>query len=116
VSEVTVKQLAKDVGIPVDRLLQQLSEAGLGKASADDAVTVDEKMRLLNHLRESHGKKSTLGEGSKITLKRKSVSELKLPSSQSNRAATRNAALSSAAMPVKNNRCPHRMTRRNATR
>jgi translation initiation factor IF-2 len=89
VSEVTVKQLAKDVGIPVDRLLQQLSEAGLGKASADDSVTVDEKMRLLNHLRESHGKKTTLGEGSKITLKRKSVSELKLPSSQSNRAATR---------------------------
>jgi translation initiation factor IF-2 len=89
VTEVTVKQLAKDVGIPVDRLLQQLSEAGLSKSSADDAVTVDEKMRLLNHLRESHGKKSTLGEGSKITLKRKSVSELKLPSSQSNRAATR---------------------------
>lgn len=88
-SEVTVKQLAKDVGIPVDRLLQQLSEAGLSKASADDAVTVDEKMRLLNHLRESHGKKTTLGEGSKITLKRKTVSELKLPSSQSNRAATR---------------------------
>jgi translation initiation factor IF-2 len=89
VSEVTVKQLAKDVGIPVDRLLQQLSEAGLRKNSADDAVTVDEKMRLLNHLRESHGKKTTLGEGSKITLKRKTVSELKLPSSQSNRAATR---------------------------
>ncbi|HEX5055796.1 MAG TPA: translation initiation factor IF-2 [Gammaproteobacteria bacterium] len=88
-SEVTVKQLAKDVGIPVDRLLQQLSEAGLNKNSADDSVTVDEKMRLLNHLRESHGKKTTLGEGSKITLKRKSVSELKLPSSQTNRAATR---------------------------
>ncbi|HEY3487502.1 MAG TPA: translation initiation factor IF-2, partial [Gammaproteobacteria bacterium] len=88
-TEVTVKQLADDVGIPVDRLLQQLSEAGLQKNSAEDSVTVDEKMRLLNHLRESHGKKSTLGEGSKITLKRKSVSELKLPSSQSNRAATR---------------------------
>lgn len=88
-TQVTVKQLAADVGIPVDRLLQQLSEAGLRKQSAEDSVTVDEKMRLLNHLRESHGKKTTLGEGSKITLKRKSVSELKLPSSQSNRAATR---------------------------
>jgi translation initiation factor IF-2 len=93
VSQVTVKQLADDVGIPVDRLLQQLNEAGLQKGSAEDAVTVDEKMRLLNHLRESHGKKIASqseggGGGSKITLKRKSVSELKMPSAQ-NRAATR---------------------------
>ena len=29
-AEVTVKQLAEDVGAPVDRLLRQFEEAGLG--------------------------------------------------------------------------------------
>ncbi len=76
-SDITVKQLATDVGIPVDRLLLQLVEAGLKKDGADDVVSEKEKVQLLSHLRKSHGKK---GSGSrKITLKRKSVSELQQP-------------------------------------
>jgi translation initiation factor IF-2 len=81
-SEVTVKQLADDVGIPVELLLTQLSEAGLAKNGATDSVTADEKMQLLTYLRESHGKKLESSESGpkKITLKRKTVSELRQPS------------------------------------
>ncbi|MEJ2529703.1 MAG: translation initiation factor IF-2 [Gammaproteobacteria bacterium] len=80
-SEVKVKQLATDVGIPVDLLLSQLEKAGLKKSDGEDIVTESEKTQLLAHLRESHGKKDAEGvaSGRKITLKRKSVSELRQP-------------------------------------
>jgi translation initiation factor IF-2 len=80
-SDVKVKQLAGDVGIPVDTLLSQLEKAGVKKKDGEDVVTEAEKSQLLAHLRESHGKKAGEGSGSarKITLKRKSVSELQQP-------------------------------------
>jgi len=92
-SEVKVKQLAGDVGIPVDLLLSQLEKAGLNKSDGEDMVTETEKAQLLAHLRESHGKKNVadVGSGRKITLKRKSVSELRQPSS-AGRAPLRGAA------------------------
>ena len=80
-SEVTVSQLASDVGIPVDRLLKQLGDAGIDKAAADDVITEQEKVDLLNHLRKAHGKKEA-GEAEgprKITLKRKTTTELRQP-------------------------------------
>ncbi len=82
-SEVTVNQLASDVGIPVDRLLRQLSDAGIAKSSAEDVITEQEKMDLLNHLRRSHGKKEAAGaaSGRKIALKRKTTTELRQPAS-----------------------------------
>ena len=95
-SEVTVSQLASDVGIPVDRLLKQLSEAGVSKQSADDNITEQEKMELLNHLRRSHGKKEA-GSGAgtrKIALKRKTTTELHQPAS--GRATARSAAVRAA--------------------
>ena len=91
-SDVTVKQLAEDVGIPVDRLLGQLTEAGLEKEGPDASISEDEKLSLLGYLRRSHGKQEA-AEGSeprKITLKRKTVSELRQPSAQG-RAAGRAA-------------------------
>jgi len=78
-SEVTVNQLATDVGIPVKRLLQQLSDAGIAKQSAEDLITEQEKMDLLNHLRRAHGKKETAGSSGKIALKRKTTTELYQP-------------------------------------
>ncbi len=78
-SEVTVSQLASDVGIPVDRLLKQLSDAGISKQSAEDLITEQEKMDLLNHLRRSHGKKEAAGGVRKIALKRKTTTELHQP-------------------------------------
>ncbi len=78
-SEVTVSQLASDVGIPVDRLLKQLSDAGIAKQSAEDLITEQEKMDLLNHLRRAHGKKETGGNSKKVALKRKTTTELYQP-------------------------------------
>ncbi len=84
-SEVTVNQLASDVGIPVDRLLRQLSDAGIAKQSAEDVITEQEKMDLLNHLRRSHGKKeaaaSSASGARKVALKRKTTTELRQPAS-----------------------------------
>jgi translation initiation factor IF-2 len=64
-------------------LLKQLSDAGIKKDSADDVISEKEKVDLLNHLRRSHGKteapKAAEGAPSKITLKRKTTTELKQP-------------------------------------
>ena len=75
-AEVTVKQFAEAVGIPVERLLEQFGEAGLKVKDPDQKITEKEKSQLLTHLRSQRG-----GEGREprqITLKRKSTSELKL--------------------------------------
>ncbi|TBW48414.1 translation initiation factor IF-2 [Marinobacter halodurans] len=74
-AEVTVKQLADDVGAPVDRLLRQIVEAGLKARSEDDAVSSDEKQQLLAFLRKNHGEADA--EPRKITLKRKTTTTLK---------------------------------------
>ncbi|MCB1875200.1 MAG: translation initiation factor IF-2 N-terminal domain-containing protein, partial [Chromatiales bacterium] len=87
-SEVTVKQLATVVGIPVERLLTQLDEAGLRVDGPESSISEEDKLLLLNHLRRSHGK-GEAGEleagPRKVTLRRKTVSELKqkAPSSSS---------------------------------
>ncbi|KXO12029.1 MULTISPECIES: translation initiation factor IF-2 [Marinobacter] len=74
-ADVTVKQLAADVGAPVDRLLKQIVEAGLKARSENDAVTSDEKQQLLTYLRKTHGEAQA--EPNKITLKRKTTTTLK---------------------------------------
>ena len=74
-AEVTVKQLAEDVGAPVDRLLKQIVEAGLKARSENDAVSSDEKQQLLAYLRKNHG--DSEAEPQKITLKRKTTTTLK---------------------------------------
>ena len=77
-SKVTVKQLSEVVGAPVDRLLEQLKEAGIDADNADSEITDEQKFKLLDHLRSSHGKTATATGGkSKITLKRKTTTELK---------------------------------------
>ncbi len=83
-SQVTVAQFAETVGIPVERLVAQLAEAGLSASGAGDTITDDVKLKLLEHLRRSHGSKETLGvsEPKRITLRRKSHSELKLSGAQ----------------------------------
>ncbi|MBI3344357.1 MAG: translation initiation factor IF-2 [Gammaproteobacteria bacterium] len=82
--DVTVKQFADVVGIPVEHLLTQLGEAGLTVKSADETINDNEKLKLLSYLRRSHGEGDTLGatEPRKITLKRKTVSALKQTGAQ----------------------------------
>jgi translation initiation factor IF-2 len=76
--DVTVSQYADVIGIPVDRLVEQLVEAGLSEKLAGDVISDIEKSELLKFLRRKHGKNSST-EPRKITLKRKSVSEIKVP-------------------------------------
>jgi len=77
-SDVTVRQLAEVVGIPLDRLLAQLGGAGLAVTSADDMLSDAEKLKLLSYLRQSHGKEQPAGsDPKKVTLQRRTVSELK---------------------------------------
>jgi translation initiation factor IF-2 len=77
-SDVTVRQLAEVVGIPLERLLAQLGDAGLEKGDADDVLSDAEKLQLLSYLRQSHGKgQGDVGEPKRVTLQRRTVSELK---------------------------------------
>jgi len=80
-AEVTVKQLAQVVGIPVEKLLEQLRDAGIGKVDESDSVSDTEKGTLLAHLRKSRGETSADSGGKRITLKRKRVSQLKTDAS-----------------------------------
>jgi len=100
-SEVTVSQLAKVIGIPADRLMEQLADAGIRAKLPDDTISDDEKTILLNHLRQSHGKQ--LGANAtapkKVTLRRKTVSELRQPTS-SGRATLNRASTAAAAKTV----------------
>ncbi len=74
-AESTVKEFADSVGRPVERLLEQMSEAGLPHKKADQPVSEQDKQTLLDHLKESHGGKAA--EPGKITLKRRTTTKLK---------------------------------------
>lgn len=74
-ADVTVKQLAADVGAPVDRLLKQIQDAGLPQKKESDPVTDAEKQVLLAYLKRTHGEAA---EPRKITLQRKTTTTLKV--------------------------------------
>jgi translation initiation factor IF-2 len=74
-AETTVKEFADSVGRPVDRLLKQMSEAGLPHKRQDEAVSEKDKQSLLTFLKKSHGGETA--EPGKITLKRRTTSQLK---------------------------------------
>ncbi|RAI71221.1 translation initiation factor IF-2 [Pseudomonas fluorescens] len=80
-TQVTVKQLADEVKTPVERLLQQMREAGLPHTAAEEHVTDSEKQSLLTHLKSSH--KAKVEEPRKITLQRKTTSTLRVAGSKS---------------------------------
>ncbi len=73
-TQLTVKALSEEIGTPVDRLLEQLADAGMKKTSSD-SVSEDEKSKLLNHLRKEHGEGSG-SEPTRLTLQRKTRSTL----------------------------------------
>ncbi len=80
-ADVTIEQFAEVLKVPVDKLLAQLDEAGIKVGSSGDTISDDAKLELLTHLRRSHGQDdtpATVATPRKITLKRKSRSELKL--------------------------------------
>ena len=85
---VTVEKLATVLGVGPERLLEQLAEAGMKFSSVQQEVSASQKIALLEYLRSSHGKaKADLKAPSQITLKRKTVSELTVPTGGPGRGA-----------------------------
>jgi len=81
-ADVTVAQFADVLKVPVDRLLSQLEEAGIPVKGAEDRISDEAKLELLTFLRESHGREAPTVTPRKITLKRKTQSELRQPVGQ----------------------------------
>ncbi len=85
---VTAKQLSEVIGVGIDKLLEQLNAAGVQVSGANDPISDEDKMKLLESLRTSHGRVET-GGPKKITLKRKSKTELKVASVAGRNATTK---------------------------
>jgi len=82
-SDVTISELAKMVGVPEDRLLDQVKEAGLPQKKVDDTINNDERATLLLSLKSKHGEDTSGGATPRrITLKRKTVETLKTSDNQ----------------------------------
>lgn len=84
-ADVTVLQFAEVLKVPVDRLLSQLDEAGIKVSGSSDTISDVAKLELLTHLRRSHGQDAShAGDPAprRITLNRKSQSELRLSGAQ----------------------------------
>ena len=77
-STTTVSKLATALKIKPEKLISQLNEAGINVSNDLDTITNDQKLTLLNHLRGSHGTKSEIKSPKKLTVNRRSQSELKL--------------------------------------
>ncbi|MBZ0087684.1 MAG: translation initiation factor IF-2, partial [Thermomonas sp.] len=78
--QTTIRKLAELVNTPVDKLLEQLAEAGMKFSDPDQAITSVEKLKLHNFLRRAHGKTASVAEEpaapGKITLSRTRKQEI----------------------------------------
>ena len=79
--QTTIRKLAQLVNTPVEKLLEQLAQAGMKFSGPDQVVTSTEKVKLLGFLRRSHGKEEQPVEeadaaSKKITLNRRKVQEV----------------------------------------
>ena len=83
-SDVTILQFAEVLKVPVERLLSQLEEACIDNGGADSVISDEAKLELLTYLRRSHGRKGEALKAAppKITLQRRSQSELRLAGNQ----------------------------------
>ena len=77
-SNTTVSKLALALKISADKLISQLNDAGISVKVDSDEISNDQKLKLLNHLRGSHGTKQEIKSPKKLTVNRRSQSELKL--------------------------------------
>ena len=75
----SVSQFAIELKMPATALLEQLAKAGVSKTTASETLTDQDKAKLLDYLRRSHGESETK---TKITLTRKSTSEIKATDAQ----------------------------------
>ena len=78
-SNTTVSKLAVALQLPNEKLISQLNKAGIKVNDGSDVISNDQKLLLLSYLRGSHGTKSTTTPApKKLTINRRSQSELKL--------------------------------------
>jgi translation initiation factor IF-2 len=70
----TVSQFATELKMPAPTLLEQLAKAGVSKQESNDPLSEQDKTRLLDYLRKSHGEAAPKA---KITLTRKQTSEIR---------------------------------------
>ncbi|MCP5248129.1 MAG: translation initiation factor IF-2 [Candidatus Accumulibacter sp.] len=73
-AQTSVAQFATQLKMPAGTLLEQLQKAGVGKRLADDLLSEQDKSKLLEYLRRSHGSADAK---TKITLMRKETSEIR---------------------------------------
>ena len=74
-ASITVAQFATELKVPPQLLLEQLRAAGVVKKAEEDALSDEDKARLLESLRKAHGAEAP--EKKKITLTRKQTTEIK---------------------------------------
>jgi translation initiation factor IF-2 len=85
---ITAKQLSEVIGVNVEKLLDQLNNAGVEVRDENAPISDEDKMKLLESLRSSHGKEDSEGP-KKITLRRKSKSELRVAGSSGRNVTTK---------------------------
>jgi translation initiation factor IF-2 len=77
-ANLSINDLARAVGVPVGRLLEQIKEAGLPQTTPEDGITNDERAKLLSFLKSRHGDSSGSDTApQKIMLRRKTTETLK---------------------------------------
>src|SRR5271166_5921982 len=84
-AQMNVEQFAGELKMPATALLEQLRAAGVNKKLASDPISEQDKTRLLEYLRRSHG---STDEKKKITLTRKQTTEIKKADSTTGKART----------------------------
>ena len=78
-AQTSVAQFADSLKMPATALLEQLQKAGVSKNKAEDLLTEQDKTRLLDFLRRSHG---AVEAKTKITLTRKETTEIRSQDAQ----------------------------------
>ncbi|MCY4270071.1 MAG: translation initiation factor IF-2 [Gammaproteobacteria bacterium] len=75
-AEVSIREFAGTLKMPVEKLLSQIKEAGLPHTDADHVISTDDKTRLLAQLKKGRGGDAEAAPR-KITLKRKTLGTLR---------------------------------------
>ena len=73
-SQVTINSFAKQIGISIEKLLDQLEHAGISGKTKDDLLEDEEKIKLLRFLKGDSARKPSGAQ--KITLREKTTDEI----------------------------------------
>ena len=107
-AQTSVAQFATDLKMPASALLEQLQMAGVAKNKVDDLLSEQDKAKLLEYLRRSHGEADSK---TKITLTRRETSEIR---AQDSHGKSRTVQVEVRKKRVLVKRDPRRASRRDA--